>query len=325
MRGFQNGWMAFAGATLALGSVVACAIGCSAADGATGDRAGDEGAVATSADALDIGDVKEGDYSFVIATRVRGRAHQGYRIASLNGAPLTCADGRRSASCDVATIDFTKAMLGADDASDILAQVGSDERRATIVLVGKVDRATSACSGDSAAKFMAWEVWRAPEPVRLRGNWLHVSHEATQALLVNRWNVSTVEKIDFGRSPTMDFCHLVKGEEVCGPSHEGVLQDAIAPAGLLVDGYRDGRVVHVNQYFLKIIVGQARLPNGYWLCSADQFACDDGDCVIAENLCDVKSGHGRGLLVYGRTLDAVVQPWLVVTTQLKPTEIHVGP
>jgi hypothetical protein len=306
--------------------VVVCALGCSAADGAVIDRTGDEGtttegAVATRADALDIGDVKEGDYSFVIATHAR----RGYRIASLNGAPLTCADGRRSSECDVATLDFTKAMLGADDASAILAQVGSDPRRATIVLVGKVDRSAAACRGDSAAKFMAWEIWRAPEPVRLRGSWLHVSHEATQALLVNRWDASTVDKIDFGRSPTMDFCHLVKGEELCGPSHDGVLQDAMAPAGLLVDGYRDGRVVHVNQYFLKIIVGQARLPNGYWLCSADQFACDDGDCVISENLCDVKTGHGRGLLVYGRTLDAVVQPWLVVTTQLKPTEIHVGP
>jgi hypothetical protein len=330
MRGFQNGWMAIAGATLAMGSVFVGALGCSAANGAMTGGTGDEGAtaegaVATSADALDIGDVKEADYSFVIATRAHGRAHEGYRIESLNGAPLTCADGRRSAACDVATIDFTKAMLGADDASAILAQVGSDERRATIVLVGKVDRAAASCRRDSAATFMAWEVWRAPEPVRLRGNWLHVSHEATQALVVNRWTASTVEKLDFARSPTMDFCHVVKGEEVCGPSHEGVLQDAIAPAGLLVDGYSDGRVVHVNQYFLKIIVGQARLPNGYWLCSAEQFACDDGDCVISANLCDVKTGHGRGLLVYGRTFDAVVQPWLVVTTQLKPTEIHIGP
>ena len=93
MRGFQNGWMAIAGATLAVGCVVACSVGCSAADGAVSDRTGNEGAAAegasaTSADALDIGDVKEGDYSFVIATRTRTRAGPGYRVASLNGAPL---------------------------------------------------------------------------------------------------------------------------------------------------------------------------------------------------------------------------------------------
>jgi hypothetical protein len=316
MRGFHMGWMAVA--------LAAMTAGCSASDGAMADGpgAGGDEALATSRAALDMGDVKEGDYSFVIATRTR----RGYRVASLNGAPMACAGGRRSDACSVTSIDLGPTNLGADDASAILSQVGTDESRATIVLVGKVARAAASCAWDSAAKFVAWEVWRAPSPVRLRGSWLHVSHEASQALLVNRWDVSRVDKVDFGRSPMMEYCHLVKGEEVCGLTHEGVMQDALAPAGLLVDGFRDGHgVVHVNQYFLEVIVGQARLPNGFWFCNADQFACEDGDCVPAENVCDAQTGHGRGLLVYGRTLDAVVQPWLVVTTQLKPTEIHVGP
>jgi hypothetical protein len=328
MRDSRSGFVA---AALTAAGVMVSLGGCAvrAEDGAD-DVRGEREVVTTSEAAL-VGsdapaDTSERDYSFVIATRT----WRGFEVSSLNGAPLPCGDGRAYArragdTCSVASIDLSPAEIGKDDAAALLREIGSDPRSATLVLVGKVTRTERAC-GTTEARFRAWEVWRAPEPVRLHGEWLHVSHEASQALRVNAWDVSRVRKIDFGRSPKMEYCRLVDGEETCDVSHEGVMKDAVAPAGLLVDGFRDGRgVVHVNQYFLKIIVGQARLPNGFWLCSAEQFACDDGDCVPAPEVCNAHTGHGRGLLTYARTFDAVVQPWLVLTTQLKPTEIVLHP
>ncbi len=311
---------AFTAACVVVGLGLIGSLGCSAGAPGTVDDAREE-AIGERASALDLGG---GEYSFFVATR----AGRGYRVASLNGAPRTCPDGARSDVCRVEGIDLAPTLLGADDAAAVLDQVGGDPRRATLVFVGQLVAAAStgrrACNR-GAGKLVAWEVWRAPEAAPLRGSWLHVSHGAKQALVVNEWSApraSTVARIDFGRSPEMSYCSLVDGLQTCRMSHEGVMEDAVAPAGLLVDGTLDRRgVVHVNQYFLKISVGQARLANGFWYCSAEQAACDDGDCVPSPEVCKANTGHGRGLLVYVRSPAEVVQPWFVQTTQLQPSEI----
>jgi hypothetical protein len=289
-----------------------CAVACTAAP--TPSR---EGSARASHAALTNGDDDSGEYSFLVAATRPG----GYRVTALNGAPVACEDGRLQGACNVTSIDLAPTALSADDAHAIRAQVGASASRATIIFVGKIAPNPSLRGRVHDARLVAYEVWRAPEPRALYGEWLHVSHAAEQALLVNWWEASSVSKLDLARSPTMSYCHVVAGKFVCEPSHDGVMQDAVAPAGLLVNGWQgaDG-VVHAGQYFLKVDVGQARLPNGYWYCRADQALCDDGDCVADKALCGVQTAHGRGLLTYMRTAEPVVQPWFVSTTQLTPSE-----
>ena len=302
--------------SVSLGAVLTTAVGCG--NGSAVDAPRDSNASASSA--LTTSDDDSGEYSFFVATR----ASSGFRVAALNGAPIVCADGWMAMTCNVASIDLTPTKLGAADGDAILAQVGSDASRTTILFVGKLGSNLDFRGQSPRArhtKLVAYEIWRAPEARTVRGDWFHVSHGATQALLVNWWDVSNVASLDLNAAPTMSYCHIVTGEYVCEPSHDGVLEDAAAPAGLVVNGWqgRDG-VVHIKQYFLKIDVGQAKLANGYWYCRADQVMCDDGDCVAALPICTAETAHGRGLLTYTRTNDAVVQPWLVGTTQLKPNE-----
>ena len=306
------------------------AIGCSASSPEnTIDESRDRASNALTALTLsndDSSDDDSGAYSFVVATRV---SNGGYRVAALNGAPLTCAEGWLSNSCHVASIDLSPTKLGSADGDAILAQVGTDASRTTILFVGKLaltDPSRDLRRAHRDSTLVAYEIWRAPEPRLVHGDWLHVSHGAKQALFVNWWETSSVASLDLTAAPTMTYCHIAKGEYVCEQSHDGVLEDAAAPAGLVIDGWqgRDG-VVHVKQYFLKIDVGQAKLPNGYWYCRADQVMCDDGDCVGALPICTANTAHGRGLLTYTRSSEPVVQPWLVSTTQLKATETALTP
>lgn len=310
-----GGWLA---SVLVMGGALA-SLGCSSTtEGA--HRA--QEAFARVSDSLTPDEEDDGAYSFMVATRLR---NGGYRVAALNYAPLLCPDGFWADSCRVASIDLTPTLVSADDAAAILTQIGDDASRATLLFVGKVEGAQTLRGGNRReGRLLAWEVWRAPEARPLRGTWYHVSHGAKQSLLVNAWDVAPVTSLDLDASPTMSYCRKPTAE--CLPSHDGVMEDAVAPAGLVVNGWRSrAGVVHVSQYFLKIDFGQARLPNGYWFCRADQVACDDGDCVPTEDICHVQSGHGRGLLTYSRAAAQEVQPWFVSTTQLTAAETAPAP
>jgi hypothetical protein len=300
-----------------VGLVAGCAAGVDAPS--EENTAGTSEALATEGIAGEGIVAETGEFTFFLASRAPG----GFAVRALNGRRQRCADGRTSDTCFVTAIDLAPTLLGAKDAAAVLSEIDRNAQRATIAFVGRLG---SRGGRSGRGGFLtAWEVWRAPEPRYLLDNWLHVSHCAEQALLVNHWAESSVARIDFGWSPTMEHCHLVDGAQTCEQSHEGVMEDAEAPAGLLIDGWRDGRgVVRVNQYFLKVNVGQARLPNGFWYCRADQTACENGDCVPAPEVCDYNTGHGRGLLVYARTSAPVVQPWFVDTAQLTLEETRQG-
>ncbi len=250
------------------------------------------------------------DYAYFVAVRT----WHGVRVAQPNGVRTQCADGRLADSCE-ATLDLAHINVSAADGEKILSQLGDDPRVATLLFVGKTELVRDAY-GRKAVKLSVSEVWRAPEPRVLSGNVYHVSHEAKRALLVGTWNESDVAKLDFGHSPTMEDCDPVGGETVCVQTHAGVLEDAEAPAGLVVYGERFGNgTLRIRQYFIKIDVGQAHLPNGYWYCSADQAQCDNGDCYLDNRQCHVEHGHGRGQ-IYGRTGEPAIQPWFLGTTQL---------
>lgn len=253
------------------------------------------------------------EYSYFVAYRT----WRGVRIAQPNGVRTQCADGRFADSCE-ATLDLGHTLLSSADCDKVLAELGDDPRVATLLFVGKTELGRDGY-GRPAEKLSVSEVWRAPEPRFLTGNVYHVSHEAKRALLVGTWNESDVRALDFGHSPTMEDCDPdpVSGQTVCTQSHAGVLEDAEAPAGLVVYGERTGNgVVRIRQYFIKIDVGQVHLPNGYWYCRADQTACpNNADCWDDAHQCTVEHGHGRGQ-IYGRTGEPAIQPWLLGTTQL---------
>jgi hypothetical protein len=286
------------------------ASGCSAAPEERAPHASLEQA-SREGEALSTGEEDGGAYSFFVASTVHG----GYRVAALNGAPIRCAEGHWANACRVTSIDLSPTLLGGTDADALRAQLGSDPTVATIAFVGKLTLASPSSPSSASPAFRrsraeptltVWETWRAPEPRLLWGpEWLHVSHGATRALLVNWWDETDVSKLDLSAAPMMSYCHVVAGQYVCEQSHDGV--------------------VHVRQYYLKIDVGQARLPNGYWYCRADQIACDDGDCPASEAECHAQTAHGRGLLTYTRTSAEVVQPWFVSTTQLTAAETAPAP
>jgi hypothetical protein len=310
-------------AALGASALAVLAVGCSVAS--SGNSGTEEAAtVSAQSEALCMRPqdrFSQPDYRFYLVTHDKF----GYAAAEL-GAPYTvCRDGFGRWQCRLDDLDFSLLAMTKGDIASIRDQVGSDPSSATLVFVGALTRTVEPGKG-VIDLLQVKEMWRAPvagKNVRASDTWFHVSHDPIQALVVNRWTTANVGKLDLAAAPWMSDCDPDgDGGVVCTQTQDGVLEDAKAAAGILVDGTlgRDG-ILSVRQYMAKIVIGEIHTDNGYWFCRNDQVACDNGRCVTDGANCDRQYWHGPGLkTIYVRSAATEVQPWLVQTSQLTAQE-----
>jgi len=275
------------------------------------------------------------DYAFYSATR----AADGYDVRRVN---------EPGAAVHVRAIDLAPGGLAAFDVATILGEVGSDPSAARLLFVGKV-------VGDALTTY---EVWRGSREAKLDASAFHVSHRSSQALAIGAWQSMALRKLDLDGAPTVAECDDAKNP-ACAPSHDGVVEDANSPSGIVAVGTLADGTIHARDWFVKLVVGHQHRSDGYGYCAAGQTSGSSGVCIGTPSIDGVLApslsregrgrgvihwdpgvepkGRGRGLIgddpalepewhgggldpQYVRTFAPAVRSWFVVTTQLRGDE-----
>ncbi len=187
---------------------------------------------------------------------------------------------------------------------------------AQLLFVGQVTRGALAVT----------EVWRAPAPAPLAGTLLHVSHDPTQALVVNDWAPVPLGSVDLTGAPEATECFEDDGGQLCKPTLDAVTTDVTSTAGVVVMG-RFGAVgaLRVTQYFLKVSTGYTQDGDGYSYCLDGQIVCPSLACLDEDaGACHGLHWGGRGESPDPRTYVRAASPsfsaWLLATGQASPTD-----
>lgn len=268
-------------------SLAACVV----APGETEPTGGSEAAVAS-------GDA----FSFFVAVK----RSSGFAVSRVNGGWMRCPAGHWSATCAVSAIDLSPSGLSSTDAASIVGELGTDPRRPALLFAGRIAGST----------LQGVELWRAPEPRRLDGDVLHVSHAPMRALWVNAWDGVPVTGLRFQHAPPLESCALVDGAEACGPSFDRARAAAQSKVGLLAVGrVRHDGTAMVSQYFVKVVLGDKHTTTGFDYCNAEQTECENGACEDDPVLCHAHTGTGRGQLEALRFDSLSFRSWLLFTSQ----------